>query len=183
MNFPYGSYCEQDPRAHNPNKAMALYRKAYNNACISTVTLYSNTPYNDFLFEFRRRGDGDFSWLSNNCATVIENLLEFLFPDKTNHVRSYLLYSLNFIPFIPVTLFSAFTDTLLHGIGVSTPAMVFERAKCLEEKYGRKSLYRFQYNALFQIPLQIRNRPHRDQSENKLDESLMLNVYRRLKMI
>jgi len=185
VNRPFGSYGEADPRANRADKAMQLYQHAWPNLCVDTRTLYSERSYQEFLDHIAPTLRGrNFAWLENNCANAVNEMLDFFFPETAvSQTEMYLLLLTLPTWYFPAGILMGILSCALEAANVKTPVSVFDKACVLARSHY--------------APLQNQGidwfsgaRTHNDedtatyQVENdKLDETLMKNFLRPLKMI
>lgn len=153
VNYPFPSYAEDDPRAGMPDKSMSFYSRAAANVCLDTVSLYSPLNYDDFLNKLGCRFLKPFSWTENNCAHMVNDTLQFFFPDQQPSYYEMCLHfarSVFYSPFLClyVTLMQYLTDKL-H---LMTPENIFNKAVYLSSLKGIQSLSAQEIDSLQHIP-------------------------------
>ncbi len=188
VNHPFGSYGERDPRATHPDKAMRLYQQSWSNICVSTTTLCSDGSYQHFLDQFGHLEQRPFAWLSSNCANVINELLDFFFPDNSLTNLEIILQMQSLPSFIYALCFpvSLILSCTLSVADVITPAFVFEKASALDSWYGLQEMSVERQDLVARIYDRNRVRVVDSQANeyfDRLDESAMKFILRPLGMI
>lgn len=177
LNYPFGSYDNQDPRAARSEKAMQLYRRLQGGYCARVVHLTSEGDYDEYIHRVASCNK-PFSWLGDNCASTINDMLDYFFPSPqlsslTLLVRLACSCSAYLSFLAPVDfIFSA----VLMANQIKTPANIFQKAVMLAERYPAPML---------NIPMinQSVNETQPDNSDLTLDEWVINTVYSPLGLI